>query len=488
MSTVSSSGSSAAPVQDLCDLDARALLSGYAAKRFSPVDVTKAVLTRAHAMQDTLNPFVHIDDDDALASAQMSERAWSAGLPTRPLEGVPVSIKDTALVKGWIPGRGSRLSIEQPPAAEDCPSARRIRASGAVIFACTTTCEGGWKAVTDSPLTGVTRNPHNPHVTPGGSSGGAGAAIASGCGPLALGSDGGGSIRVPASFSGVFGMKATFGRVPQWPMGVHYSDFSHYGPLTRSVADAALMLSVLEGYDPRDPYSFAPAESGAFLAGPLPLAGLRIGVTEDFGFLPVDPEIRDAFRRAVAIATQAGADIRAAPVFEDWRPTYRTLWRSRGWQALKNLPPEQAAQVDPEFWQEATKGRLLSADEVADAHLRRIGYRQQAGQMFENFDIVLSPSVSILPFEAGKTVPDSSWPDWLEWGGFAFLNNLTGQPAASLPIGFSSTGLPIGMQIGGRSQDDVTVLRICETLQGLITEGAYAPSRIAAKLAATKPN
>ncbi|GBQ59978.1 amidase family protein [Komagataeibacter swingsii] len=473
---------STADVTDLCDLDAVSLLGAYASGEISPVDVMRAVLERAHAVQPVLNPFVHIDDDAALAAARVSERAWRGGLPVRPLEGVPVSIKDTAMVKGWVLGRGSRLSIGQSPATEDAPACARIRASGALIWACTTTCEGGWKAVTDSPLTGITRNPHDPRVSPGGSSGGAGASMAAGCGPLALGSDGGGSIRVPASFSGVFGFKATYGRVPQWPMSIHYSDFSHYGPLTRSVADAALMLSVIEGYDARDPYSFPRAAPGAFMAGPLPLSGLRIGVTDDFGCLPVDPEVRAAFHAAVAIVEQAGAVICPVPAFADWRPDYRVLWQSRAWQALKAVPADRIDLVDPEFWAEARKGRDLGAQAIADAHAARVRYRQEAGVMFQNFDIVLSPAVSILPFEAGKTVPDSSWPDWLEWGGFAFLNNLTGQPAASLPIGFSATGLPIGMQVGGKSMDDVTVLRVCQTLQGLMPDACSVPSTLMAKL------
>ncbi|MBB2201411.1 amidase [Gluconacetobacter tumulisoli] len=460
------------------------MLALYAVGDVSPVDVTRAVLDRAAAMRDVLNPFVRIDAEDALMAAEISERAWRAGLPTRPLEGIPVSIKDTAMTRGWVLGRGSRLSIGQPAATEDAPAVARLRAAGAVIYACTTTCEGGWKAVTDSPLTGITRNAHDPAVSPGGSSGGAGAAIASGCGPLALGSDGGGSVRVPASFSGIFGMKATFARVPQWPVGPHYSDMSHYGPMTRSVADAALMLSVMEGYDPKDPYSFPPAPPGAFQAGPLPLSGLRIGVAETYGFLPVDPEIRAVFRRSVAIAEQAGAILVPVPDFEDWRPTYRTLWQAGAWQALRRLPADRIGLVDPEFLAEAQKGQTIATGDLVDAQMRRIVYRQEAGRLHGSVDVVLSPTVSVLPFEAGKTVPDASWPDWLEWGGFAFLYNMTGQPAASIPAGFSAGGLPIGIQVAGRLQDDVTVMRVCQSLEGLLTEGRSIPSRVVGRLAA----
>ncbi|WP_323992423.1 amidase family protein [Nguyenibacter sp. L1] len=469
---------------DLCDLTATDLLALYAAGTLSPVEVTRAVLDRAAAMQGVLNPFVRIDADAALAAAAVSERAWRAGLPPRPLEGVPVSIKDTAMTRGWVLGRGSRLSIGQQAAQEDAPSVARLRAAGAVIYACTTTCEGGWKAVTDSPLTGITRNAHDPAVTPGGSSGGAGAALASGCGPLALGSDGGGSVRVPASFSGVFGLKATFGRVPQWPIAPHYSDMAHYGPMARSVADAALMLSVIEGYDPKDPYSFPPAPPGAFAAGPLPLSGLRIGVAEDFGCLPVDPEIRATFRAAAALAEQAGATLVPVPDFEDWRPTYRTLWQAGAWQALRRLPAERLELVDPEFRAEAFKGAEIPTGALIDAQMRRIAYRQDAARVHGAVDVVLSPSVSVLPFAAGRTVPDASWPDWLEWGGFAFLYNMTGQPAASIPAGFSATGLPIGLQVAGRWQDDVTVMRVCQTLEGLLVAGRSTPSRVVERLAA----
>ncbi|MFS3135675.1 amidase family protein [Gluconacetobacter sacchari] len=467
---------------DLCDIDATTLLALYASGAVSPVEVTRAVLDRAAAMQPVLNPFVRIDAEPALAAAAASERAWRAGLPTRPLEGVPVSIKDTAMTRGWVLGRGSRLSIGQPAATEDAPSVARLRAAGAVIYACTTTCEGGWKAVTDSPLTGITRNAHDPAVTPGGSSGGAGAALASGCGPLALGSDGGGSVRVPASFSGIFGMKATFGRVPQWPIGPHYSDLSHYGPMTRSVADAALMLSVMEGYHPRDPYSFPPAAPGAFLAGPLALTGLRVGVTEDFGCLPVDPAVRTVFRAAVARAELAGATLVPVPDFADWRPTYRILWQAGAWQALRHLPAERLDLVDPAFRAEALKGAAIPTGDLIEAQMRRIAYRQEAARLYETMDVMLSPSVSVLPFTAGRTVPDASWPDWLEWGGFAFLGNMTGQPAASIPAGFSASGLPVGVQVSGRGQDDVTVMRVCQTLEGHLAEGRRAPSQVVERL------
>lgn len=467
---------------DLCDIDATTLLALYGTGEVSPVEATRAVLARASAMQGVLNPFVRIDADEALGAAEASARAWRAGLPPRPLEGIPVSIKDTAMTRGWVLGRGSRLSVGQAPATEDAPAVARLRAAGAIIYACTTTCEGGWKAVTDGPLTGITRNAHNPAVSPGGSSGGAGAALASGCGPLALGSDGGGSVRVPASFSGVFGLKATFGRVPQWPIGPHYSDMAHYGPMARSVADAALMLSVMEGYHPRDPYSFPPAPPGAFLAGPLPLSGLRVGVAEDFGFLPVDPDVRAVFRASVALAELAGATLVPVPDFEDWRPTYRTLWQAGGWQALRRLPPERLELVDPEFREEAFKGAAIATGDLIDAQMRRIAYRQEAARLHETMDVVLSPSVSVLPFTAGQTVPDPSWPDWLEWGGFAFLANMTGQPAASIPAGFSASGLPVGVQVTGRWQDDVTVMRVCHALEGLLVEGRSTPSQLVERL------
>lgn len=368
---------------ELCELSARDMLAGYRAGTLCPVEVMQAVLDRSRSVESVLNPFCCIDAENALASASVSRDIWKKGLPARPLEGVPVSIKDTAMVRGWRYARGSRVAENSPPATMDSPSVERLRQAGAVLFASTTTCEGGWKAVTDSPLTGITRNPHNTDFTPGGSSGGAGASIAVGCGPLALGSDGGGSIRVPSSFSGIFGLKPTFARVPMYPVGAHYTDMSHFGPMTRNVADAGLMLSVMQGRHPLDPFSLDALPADSFPITALPLSGLRIGVSEDFGFMAVDEEIRAIFRTVV--------------------------------------------------------------DRLA---------------------------------KAGATVPDEKYADWLEWAGFSLLHNMTGQPASSVPAGYSTTGLPVGVQVAGKMRDDIGVLRLSMSIEALMSQDIKSASHV----------
>src|SRR5262245_45535667 len=243
--------------EDAAYASAVSLLDLYRKRALSPVEVTRLLLDRLDALQPRLNAFCIIDRDGALAAARESERRWRRGEPARRLDGVPVTIKDLMLMRGFPTLRGSRLIDPNQDWSEDAPATARLREAGAVILGKTTTPEFGWKALGDSPLTGITRNPWDLSRTPGGSSAGAAAACAAGIGPLHLGSDGAGSIRIPCAFSGVFGLKPSFGRVPAYPlspMGL----LAHIGPIARTVADAALMLNVLAGSDYRDPYALPP--------------------------------------------------------------------------------------------------------------------------------------------------------------------------------------------------------------------------------------
>src|SRR6476646_6668109 len=237
-------------MSDLCTLSATELLDGYRKHQLSPVEVTRAVLDRIEKLNPVLNAF-NLVSDRAMEDAKASQARWTSGQPKGLLDGVPVSIKDIILTKGWPTLRGSKTVDPKGPWNDDAPAAARLREHGAVLLGKTTTPEFGWKGVTDSPLTGITRNPWNAKKTPGGSSGGAVAAVASGMGPLAVGTDGGGSIRIPCSFTGLFGIKPSFGRVPAWPLSP-MGNVAHLGPMARTVADAALMLNVLSQPDARD--------------------------------------------------------------------------------------------------------------------------------------------------------------------------------------------------------------------------------------------
>ncbi|HEY5636358.1 MAG TPA: amidase family protein, partial [Burkholderiales bacterium] len=236
---------------DLCALSATELVAAYRAKTVSPVEATRDALERIAKLNPKLNCFNLVDEKGALAAARESEARWRKGAPMGLLDGVPTSIKDIILTKGWPTLRGSKTVDPKGPWNDDAPAVARLREHGAVLLGKTTTPEFGWKGVTDSPLTGITRNPWDPTKTPGGSSGGSAAAVASGMGALTVGTDGGGSIRIPCAFTGLFGLKPSFGRVPAWPLSP-FGTVAHLGPMTRTVADAALMLNVLALPDARD--------------------------------------------------------------------------------------------------------------------------------------------------------------------------------------------------------------------------------------------
>ncbi|MEE1865880.1 amidase [Pseudomonas auratipiscis] len=453
-------------MRSVCDLSAIEMINAFRSKELSPVEVTREVIERAHNIQPLLNAFCLIDEAGALQAARQSEKAWYSGNNIRALEGVPVSIKDVTTVRGWHLGRGSLTSEGNPPAASDSPSVERLRNAGAVLFASTTSCEGGWKAVTDSPRTGITRNPYDLEKTPGGSSGGAAVAVACGAGPIALGSDGGGSIRIPASFTGIFGFKPQYGRVPQYPLGAHYTNMSHQGPMTRCVDDAALALQVMSGIHPMDPDTLPAFLKDDFvgLEGAT-LQGMRIAITLDYGFMTVAPEIASAYESLPRLLQELGAEVVHLEPVDDWRQTYRTLWQAGAAQAIRRLPEVLRQKVDPGFLAVAAKGEAIAIEEYLEANMARISYRHMCSRLFGEVDAVISPTVAVLPFKTGVDTPSLAFSDWLDWAGISLLANLTGQPAASVPFGYSNRGLPIGLQILGAAYEDVKVLKISKALE-----------------------
>jgi len=279
-------------------LTATALLEHYRRKTLSPVEATKAVLARIAALNPSLNAFLLVDEEAALGAARASEARWMKGAPQGRVDGVPATVKDIMISRGWPTRRGSKTVRRDQPWDEDAPMVARLREHGAVLIGKTTTPEFGWKAIGDSPLTGITRNPWNRERTPGGSSAGAAVAAAAGMGPLHLASDGGGSIRIPSSFTGVFGIKPTYGLVASSPPSP-FAVVSHTGPMTRTVTDAALMLSVIAGWDPRDPYALPPAKRdyrGGLDGG---IKGLRFAYSPTLGYAKVDPEVARQVEAAV---------------------------------------------------------------------------------------------------------------------------------------------------------------------------------------------
>ncbi|MFI2504440.1 amidase [Streptomyces sp. NPDC018972] len=453
----------------LTELTAVRLLDGYRSGEFGPVEVVRAALERAEEIQPEVNAFVRLFAEEALERAAASEERWRRGEPCGLLDGVPVTVKDILLLRGAPTLKGSR-TID--PAAgrwdEDAPSVARLREHGAVFLGKTTTPEFGWKGVTDSPLTGVTRNPHDPTRTAGGSSGGAAAAVALGAGPLALGTDGGGSVRIPAAFCGIFALKPTYGRVPLYPASA-FGTLAHVGPMTRDAADAALLMEVIGGPDSRDWSALGPAP-GSFpegLAGGV--RGLRVAYSPSLGGqVRVEPEVAAAVRRAVERLAGLGAYVEEAdPDFSEPVEAFHTLWFAGAARVTQHLGREQREALDPGLREICGAGARYSALEYLAAMDVRMDLGRRMGRFHDTYDLLVTPTVPITAFEAGAEVPKGSgYRRWTGWTPFTYPFNMTQQPAATVPVGVDGDGLPIGLQlVAARHRDDL-VLRGAHALYG----------------------
>lgn len=452
-------------MSELWSLTATALLEGYRKRTVSPVEVTQAVLDRIAALNERLNAFNFLSEH-ALEDAKASEARWAAGQPRGLLDGVPVSIKDLILTRGWPTRRGSKTVDAKGPWNDDAPATARLREHGAVLLGKTTTPEFGWKGVTDSPLSGITRNPWNPDKTPGGSSGGAAAALAAGMGPLAVGTDGGGSIRIPCSFTGLFGIKASFGRVPAWPLSP-FGTVAHVGPMTRDVTDAALMLTVLSQPDARDWHAL-PYEPRDYRAGlERGVRDLRIAYSSNLGYARVDPEIAAIVRKAVDVFAELGAHVEEEhPGFESVEALFRTHWFSGAAFLLKNFTKEQRKLMDPGLLEVAAQGESIGATEILDAQMKRGALGAHMNLFHRAFDLLVTPTLAVPAFDVGRECPPSADNKrWTDWTPFTYPFNLTGQPAASIPCGFTQSGLPVGLQIVGPRYADALVLRAARAFE-----------------------
>ncbi|WP_062648143.1 amidase [Streptomyces maremycinicus] len=453
---------------DLTTLTATELLDGYRKGEFSPVEATRAALDRAERIQPEVNAFVRILADEALSQAEASRERWRRGEPAGPVDGVPVTVKDILLLEGHPTLKGSRSVDPSGPWDEDAPSVARLRESGAVFIGKTTTPEYGWKGVTDSPLTGVTRNPHDPSRTAGGSSGGSAAAVALGAGPLSLGTDGGGSVRIPAAFCGIFALKPTYGRVPLYPASA-FGTLAHVGPMTRDAADAALLLDVIGVPDARDWSALGPAP-GSFRAGlDRGVRGLRVAYSPTLGGqVAVRPGVAAAVRRAVERLAALGAYVEEAdPDFSDPVDAFHTLWFAGAAQVTRRLPADRRAALDPGLREICAQGARYTALDYLAAVDTRMELGRRMGRFHETYDLLLTPTLPITAFEAGAEVPaGSGHRRWTGWTPFTYPFNLTQQPAATVPVGTDGGGLPVGLQIVAARHRDDLVLRAGHALRG----------------------
>ncbi|WP_370155071.1 amidase [Ferrovibrio sp.] len=445
---------------DLCFASAADLVDAYRGRSLSPVEVTQALLTRIAAVNPKVNAYCLVDEESALRDAQASEARWQAGKPLGPVDGVPASIKDIILTRGWPTLRGSKTVDPNQSWTEDAPVTARLREAGCVILGKTTSPEMGWKGVTDSPLTGITRNPWNLDTTPGGSSGGASAQVAAGLGQFAVGTDGGGSIRIPAGFTGIPGLKPSFGRVPAAPLSP-FGTVAHLGPMTRTVRDAALMLREMAKPDARDWFALPYADTDYAAALPAGVKGLKIAYSPTLGYAKVDPEIAAVVDVAAKLFADLGAVVeRVDPGFDDPVDVFHTHWFAGAYNALMALTPEQFRLVDPGLVQTFERGAAITLQQYLQAANARGALGVRMKRFHETYDLLLTPSLAVLAFTAGRLAPENMGDAyWTAWTPFSYPFNLTQQPAMSVPCGFSQSGLPIGLQLVGPMHRDDLVLR-----------------------------
>jgi aspartyl-tRNA(Asn)/glutamyl-tRNA(Gln) amidotransferase subunit A len=446
---------------ELHQLSATALLEAYRRQTLSPVEVTEAVLQRIDALNPRFNAFILVDHEAALRDARASQTRWREGQAKGLLDGVPLSIKDLILTKGWPTLRGSKTIDRKGPWNDDAPATARLREHGAVLLGKTTTPEFGWKGVTDSALTGITRNPWNADKTPGGSSGGAAAAVASGMGPLAVGTDGGGSIRIPSSFSGIFGIKPSFGRVPAWPLSP-FGTVAHVGPMTREVADAALMLSVLSLPDARDWHAL-PYEARDYRAGlEAGVRDLRIAFSADLGYAEVDAEVAQIVLASASLFEDLGARVEEKdPGFENAAPIFQTHWFAGAAALVRTVKDRE--HVDPGLLEVAAEGEKIGAAQILEGQMQRGALGTHMNLFHRDYDLLVTPALAVPAFDVGQESPVKG--RWTDWTPFSYPFNLTGQPACSIPCGFTKAGLPVGLQIVGPRFADALVLRAARAFE-----------------------
>ncbi|SJZ74326.1 aspartyl-tRNA(Asn)/glutamyl-tRNA(Gln) amidotransferase subunit A [Enhydrobacter aerosaccus] len=431
----------------------------FARRSLSPVEVVREVLDRAGKLQPCLNFLVLLDNEGAKAAARASEERWRRGEPLSPLDGVPTSIKDTTTVKGW-PTRYGSHATDESPAVEDAPVVSRLRQAGMVILGKTTTPEYGWKALTDSPLQGITRNPWNTDHSPGGSSGGAAAMTAAGVGPFNHGNDGGGSIRIPAAHTGLVGLKPSYGRIPQYPADSPFADVVSQGVLSRSVFDTALALNATAGPDARD-WRSLPAEPRDYTIGlEEGVRGWRIGLSLDLGHVSADAEVRDLVVAAATRFDSLGAHVEeVGPLIEPLQNAFEPLWIGSFATRLRQIPTQLHGKLDPGFRAAAEKGLAITLADYAKAYEARSKLARDMALWHQTFDLLLAPVTPTAAPPVGTLYNSEAFPRWTKGAPYTLPFNLTGQPAASMPAGLTRSGLPVGLQIVGPARADHLVLR-----------------------------
>ena len=452
---------------ELSFVPATELAARIRARDVSPVEVTRAVLERIERHDGPINAFAHLTADLALEMASAAERAVTRGDALGPLHGVPVTIKDLHQLAGVPLALGSHTQAGQVPAT-DAPVTARLKAAGAVILGKTTTPEFGWTGISRSPLTGITHNPWKHGLNAGGSSTGAAAAAAAGFGPLHQGSDGAGSVRMPAHFCGVFGLKPTWGTIPHVPVR-NNDNVSHIGPLARTVADAALFLNATAGAHPFDHTSLTGPHIDFLADLDADVRDLRIAFSPDLGHARVDPEVAEPVRAAATAFESFGCHVEE--VVPEWGaegPEIGRFFWAVHEAPLAVLLEEWEDRMDPGLVACIRDGAGHSAETYIAMRARKLAYVERMHRFMAEWDVLLTPAVSVAAFPPERIRPEH-WPDhpwdWLAWAEFSYPFNMSGLPAASVPCGFTPEGLPVGLQIVGRRGADNDVLRAAATFE-----------------------
>ena len=438
-----------------------------ASKDISPVELTKRALAKGESSQQTLNAFFVLLPEAALTAAQTAEDAVMKGRPLGPLHGIPFSAKDLMAVAGVPYASGSR-AMANNIAAVDAPAVERAKAAGAILIGKTTTSEFGCKPVGDNPLTGITRHPWNLGKTPGGSSAGAAASVGAGITPFALGTDGGGSIRIPCCFTGLAGIKAHFGRVPVWPVSATPT-LAHVGPIARNMADTALLLMAIGGYDPRDPFSVSQAMPDLVAACRAGVSGLRIAFSTTLGYARPDPEVAEIATAAARTFEKLGCSVEQVEQVFDKDPA--DLWTAEFYAGvgtrLRQVVQTQRELLDPAVAE--VLDAALSQDMRAyyEKVFERYAFREKTRAFFEKYDLLLSPVLPVSSLDAGLNIPPSLKDrNLVSWVYYTYPFNLTGQPAATVCAGIASDGMPVGIQLVGRALGEYDVVRAAAAYEG----------------------
>ena len=447
-------------LSDLCYTPASELTGMMIQKKISPVELMEAVITRVNEINPRLNAICTFTPEKALEEAKQAEDAVQQGRPLGPLHGIPVTIKDLVFTSGIRTMGGSRIFENRIPEF-DGVVVTRLQQAGGISLGKTTTPEFGWKGCSESPLTGISHNPWKEGMNAGGSSTGAAICAAAGMGPLHQGSDGAGSIRMPAGFCGVYGIKPSYGRVPYFPQNNNDS-ISHLGPITRTVTDAALMLEVMAGPDDRDMTSL-PEKPEYLTKLNKGISGLKVAWSPDLGYLPVDQEVAVPVAKAVKVFEELGCHVEEVdPGWGDQREMELFFWSSNFAGNLGHELEKWENQMDPGLVACIRDGQHYTAAEYVQMKQRRVDYYSRVQPFFDKFDLLLTPTLSVAAFPVERIIPEHweqhPW-DWIRWAGFSYPFNLTWMPAATCPCGFTKDGLPVGLQIVAGRFHELRVLQ-----------------------------